>query len=259
MHRLICYKGVMSSWRAAIAEAKRSLDREVAVVLLSIPIVMTTLWYFGRPDFYYDHLARLVPADAPLAYLYPFVYFALSSVVLRTLVPLLLIRFVLGRRPSDYGYSCPPTFGLTWGYLLLFLAVLPFVVYASTLPSFLQRYPFCSEAIRDNRVALADLLISQSFYGLIFLSGESYWRGFVVFGLERRFGVAGILVMVIPYCMSHYGKPVAEAYASIVTGVVLGFLALKHRSFWLGVAVHWAVAILMDLLAMYRRGIEVVM
>jgi hypothetical protein len=38
---------------------------------------------------------------------------------------------------------------------------------------------------------------------------------------------------------------------------VLGFLALRHRSFWLGVAVHWAAAITMDVLAIVMRGIEV--
>ncbi|MBM4394464.1 MAG: CPBP family intramembrane metalloprotease [Deltaproteobacteria bacterium] len=241
-----------------IRDAIASVDREVAVVLLSIPLVMTTLWYFGRPDFYHARIAPHVPPDAPFGYLYPFMYFSLSCVVLRSVVPLLLVRFVLRRRPRDYGWHPRGTFEYWWGYLGLFVLVIPFVVYASTLPSFLDRYPFCSEAIRDNRVQIADFVVSQLFYGLIFLSGESYWRGFVAFGLERRFGYAGILVMVIPYCMSHYGKPVAETYGSILAGIVLGFLALRHRSFWLGVAVHWAVAMLMDVLAIARRGIEVV-
>lgn len=246
----------MTDWRAIRAELAQ-VDREVAIVLGCIPIVMTTLWYFGRPDFYHLRLAPMIPPDAPLAYLYPFIYFSLSNVALRIGVPLLLIRLLLRRRPRDYGWDPRGTFDLWWAYVALFLVVVPFVVYASTLPSFQERYPFCSEAIVDGRIRVADFAVSQFFYGLIFVSGESYWRGFVVFGLERRFGYAGILVMVIPYCMSHYGKPVAEAYASILTGAVLGFLALRHRSFWLGVAVHWAVAILMDVLAIARRGIEV--
>jgi hypothetical protein len=41
--------------------------------------------------------------------------------------------------------------------------------------------------------------------------------------------------------------------------VVLGFLALRHRSFWLGVAVHWAAAISMDVLAIGKRGLQFVL
>ena len=37
----------------------------------------------------------------------------------------------------------------------------------------------------------------------------------------------------------------------------MGYLALRHRNFWLGVAVHWSVALSMDLLAIRARGIEV--
>ena len=238
-----------------IRAAVSSLDREAAVVLLSIPIVMTTLWYFGRPGFYDDNLAALVPADWPLARMYPFFFFSLSCVVLRIGVTVALAPLI-GRRPGDLGWRPPARWDLAWGYAALFLAVLPFVWYASTLPSFQERYPFCNEAVVEGRISLRDFLIYQLFYGLIFLSGESYWRGFVVFGLRRSMGYLGVLVMVIPYCMSHYGKPPAEAYAAILTGCVLGVLALAHRSFWLGVAVHWAVAIVMDVLAIVQRGIE---
>jgi hypothetical protein len=39
---------------------------------------------------------------------------------------------------------------------------------------------------------------------------------------------------------------------------VLGTLALRHRSFWLGVAAHYGVALTMDLSAMVRQGIKLV-
>jgi hypothetical protein len=243
---------VVQAVRSAIA----SLPREAAVILVTIPFVMTTLWYFGRIDFYYAHLHALVPPDWPMARMYPFFYFSLSCVVLRTGVPLILMR-LLGRRPREYGYSPRGTFEFAWGYAILFAAVVPFLWYASTLPSFQSAYPFCSEAIVDGRIRVADFVVYQCFYALIFVSGESYWRGFVLFGLERAIGYLAIFVMVIPYCMSHYGKPPAEAFASVLTGIVLGFLALRHRSFWLGVAVHWSAAIVMDATAIIQRGIEV--
>jgi membrane protease YdiL (CAAX protease family) len=60
--------------------------------------------------------------------------------------------------------------------------------------------------------------------------------------------------MVIPYCMIHFGKPVPEALAAIFAGVVLGVLALRSGSFYLGVVLHCVVALLMDLLAVYSLG-----
>jgi hypothetical protein len=238
----------------------RALPFDAVVILLSIPLIITTFWYFGRSDFYEANLAALVPADWPLARLYPFFYFALSAFVLRTLVPLVLARFVLKRPLRDFGFAPPSRFEWAWVYVVLFAAVLPFIWYASTLGSFQERYPFCGNAILvDGKIPVLDFLVYQMFYGLVFVSGESYWRGFVTFGLQRHIGDLAILVMVTPYCMTHYGKPAPEVYASILTGVVLGFLALRHRSFWLGVAVHWAAAISMDVLAIGKRGLQFVL
>ncbi len=55
-----------------------------------------------------------------------------------------------------------------------------------------------------------------------------------------------------------YGKPYPETMGAIAAGTTLGWLALKHRSVWLGVAVHFGVALSMDILAIRARGIEVV-
>ncbi|HOI11139.1 MAG TPA: CPBP family intramembrane metalloprotease, partial [Myxococcota bacterium] len=89
----------------------------------------------------------------------------------------------------------------------------------------------------------------------VFVSGESFWRGYILFGLYRHIGYLAIPVMVIPYVMVHFGKPWPETFGAILTGCVLGFLAIRHRSFWLGVAVHYAAAISMDLLAIHQRGL----
>jgi hypothetical protein len=53
--------------------------------------------------------------------------------------------------------------------------------------------------------------------------------------------------------MIHYHKPMPEALASIVAGIVLGEIAQRSRSIAGGVLVHASVALSMDLLAMTRR------
>jgi membrane protease YdiL (CAAX protease family) len=60
--------------------------------------------------------------------------------------------------------------------------------------------------------------------------------------------------MAVPYCMIHYGKPYLEAHGAIVAGVVLGSLAMRTRSIYSGFLVHITVALLMDLLALWKRG-----
>ncbi len=75
----------------------------------------------------------------------------------------------------------------------------------------------------------------------------------MVFGLRSTFGYYAIAIMATPYVMIHWGKPVPEAFGALITACVLGYLALKHRAFWLGVALHFSVALTMDVLAMLHK------
>jgi membrane protease YdiL (CAAX protease family) len=59
---------------------------------------------------------------------------------------------------------------------------------------------------------------------------------------------------MIPYVMIHFGKPLPETLGAIIAGLVLGHLALKSRSVWLGIATHVIVATSMDFAALLRRG-----
>ena len=60
--------------------------------------------------------------------------------------------------------------------------------------------------------------------------------------------------MVLPYTLIHHMKPFAESMGAIVTGTVLGTLALRTRSILGGVCIHVAVAWSMDLLAAGQKG-----
>jgi membrane protease YdiL (CAAX protease family) len=68
-------------------------------------------------------------------------------------------------------------------------------------------------------------------------------------GLRRSLGSNAIFIMVLPYCMIHYGKPLPETLGAIIAGVVLGTLAMRTRSIWGGVMIHVGVATMMDALA----------
>ncbi len=80
-------------------------------------------------------------------------------------------------------------------------------------------------------------------------SWEFFFRGFMLFGLKQRFGNYSILIQTIPFAVMHYSKPFPEAIGSIVAGLFLGVLAFETRSFIYGAAIHWLVAMTMDLVA----------
>ena len=63
-----------------------------------------------------------------------------------------------------------------------------------------------------------------------------------------------IVAAVVPYCMAHFGKPFLEPFAAVIAGFVLGTLALKTGSIWLGFLLHVSVALTMDASALWRKG-----
>lgn len=213
-------------------------------------------WYLGRIDRFEQWWSPQLPAHGWLRPVWGFAYFSLAAALFRLGVPLLLAK-KLGMQARDLGWRRGAGGQRTWpAYLGLYLAVLPAVVWASGTMAFQAKYPLARALIGSDRaIAAADFLAYQALYVLVFVSGECFWRGFAVFGLHRDWGRAAILWMLVPYAMSHFGKPMAEALGAILAGTVLGLLALRHRSVWLGVALHYGVAVTMDVLAMARGGI----
>jgi len=226
------------------------VSREGRFVVLSGLLLLCAFLSFGRGL----RFEGILPASR-FETLYGFFYFSLSSVLLRSVLPLLAMGALFGRRPHELGYRLRGTSRLAWIYLGLLLVVLPAVAWASTRRDFQASYPQARGVVVDSAVPLELFIPYQAAYFLVFLSGESFWRGYLVFGLERDLGRMAIPWMVMLYSMSHYGKPFLETNAAILAGSVLGWLALRHRSFWLGVALHWTVAVAMDVAVLWRQGV----
>lgn len=176
---------------------------------------------------------------------------ALGTAASYVLLPVLLIKCVFRQRLPDYGLKLRGITADWWVYLLMYFCLLPFLLAVSHLPSFQQVYPFYR--LGENESWWPRFMIFEGCYALQFVSLEFFFRGFLLHGTRRRFGPYAIFVMSVPYCMIHFNKPPLEAYASIGTGVILGFMSLKTRSIWLGAALHVAVAWTMDAAALAQR------
>lgn len=234
------------------------MSKEGRFVIVSALVLFSLMWLFGRVGFFERNLRQYLP-ETRLSPLYGFFYFSMNAVIARTLIPIVFMKTVLKRRPVEFGYRVRGGFELWWVYLGLFLIVLPAVLliveHQTWGPQFLAKYPMCRAMIRPEGIAWEHFLLYQLAYGLIFLSGESFWRGYIICGLDRDLGYTALGFMVIPYTMAHYGKPLPETMGAILTGFVLGYLALRHRSWVLGFLTHWAVALAMDITAIVHRGV----
>jgi uncharacterized protein len=235
-------------------EGGPSLDWRTLFVLLVTPVLLTVFFYWGRPDYYravyFEWGLERFGVEWPYQPLLPYAYWAASSLVLRVLLPIAFVWFVLRHRLRDYGWRIRGTGRHVAVYFGLLLFMLPFLYFASLRESFQQKYPFYGGASLGGWHFWG----FQICYFIQFFSLEAFFRGFMLFGLRQRFGYYSVLIMVVPYCMIHFGKPVPETLGAIVAGLVLGVLALRSGSFYLGVIVHYAVALLMDVLALYQTG-----
>ena len=230
------------------------LSSEARFVVISSMLLLIVFLGFGRSDTFHRLFEPFIPKDARTPLL-GFAYFATCSVLLRLVIPYLLVRFKLRQPPREYGYVVRGGTRWRWVYLALFVFMVPLVVWTSTLPDFQASYPQTRGLMTGNQVSLRLFILYQLAYFMMFLSGESFWRGYMTFGLGRDLGVTALPWMVMMYSIGHYAKPILEVNGSIIAGFVLGYLALRHRSFFLGALLHWSIALTMDLAVLYQRGV----
>ncbi len=178
------------------------------------------------------------------------VMFAVVSIVGYIALPFIAIKLILKERVRDYGLAV----SRGWQpYAVLFAVSVPFLVLASFNGEFQAKYPFYDLGPTESWWPY--LWGWWALYGLQFAALEFFFRGFMVHGLKLKLGFTAVFVMMVPYAMIHFGKPMPEAMAAIVGAIVLGFLSLKTRSIWWGVAIHAGIAGTMDILALAHAGL----
>ncbi|HWO23821.1 MAG TPA: type II CAAX endopeptidase family protein [Kofleriaceae bacterium] len=245
-------KITIDQWRAIDAETERDPGAGgqasvlVLVVMLTCAVVLTLQEYIGNSAWF----ARYFPLDPaqrdPYWEIKSFAWWSGWRVLGYVVIPMLAIGLVPGQRIRDYHLSARGFVRHFWIYAALFLAILPVVIAASRTASFRHTYPFYRMANRSH----FDLWTWEALYAVQFVSLEFFFRGFLLQGLRRALGSNAIFVMLVPYCMIHYGKPMAETFGAIGAGLILGTLAMRTRSIWGGVLIHIGVAVTMDVLAL---------
>jgi membrane protease YdiL (CAAX protease family) len=246
--------------------AGRGVDRKTIAVLLIAALALTLHWYQCRVDqmvwvpWLLAHFGQAGAAASVQNWLDGvqaseidrWTFWALAGFVSYGIVPALVLRFVFRERLADYGLKLRGAFADSWVYLLMLVFMAPLVWAMSFNPHFQKTYPFYEHPA--GAPLWPDFWRWEAAYGLQFLGVEFFFRGYLLHGLRRRFGAYAIVVMTVPYCMIHFGKPLPETLASIPAGLALGFMSLRTRSIVLGVAIHITVAMSMDFASMWQKG-----
>jgi membrane protease YdiL (CAAX protease family) len=180
-------------------------------------------------------------------------FFALGCMTGYVLLPFLVIKLCFRESLADYGLKFSGMFQCAWVYGVLLACMLPIVFAVSFTEPFLARYPFYKLA--TDEPFWPHFLAWEVLYALQFVALEFFFRGFLVHGTRQRLGFYSIFAMTVPYCMIHFGKPMAETFAAIIAGIVLGIMSLKTRSVMMGAISHIAVAWWMDFLALWQKGL----
>ncbi|HYO96965.1 MAG TPA: CPBP family intramembrane glutamic endopeptidase [Polyangiaceae bacterium] len=222
-----------------------------AAVLLTAALSLIVAHFYGSARYF----SRLGIADGlaarfPYPELHPHLYWSAFKLINYGLLPVLCIKLVLRKRVRDHGLRLVRERGVWWIYLGLLLLVVPVAYVASTTDAFLNTYP----KYRGPLASVTELLLWELAYGFQFFMLELFFRGFLIFALARSIGSLSIFVMVVPYAMIHFGKPLSECLGSVVAGIALGTLALRTGSIYGGVLVHCGVAWSMDLFALAHSG-----
>jgi membrane protease YdiL (CAAX protease family) len=250
-------------------QANRGLapDWKTMIVLVTVAVSLTLRQYIFTPENYHRKALWLksigldTAANGLTQYLddpenerlHWLVVWAVGWIICYFAIPSLVIKLVFRERIRDYGVKLKGALSGLWIYSIMFAIMVPLIWLVSTDQHFQDTYPFYR--LQPGEPLWPRFCLWQLLYGLQFVSLEFFFRGFMVHGTRHRFGIYSVFVMMVPYCMIHFQKPMPEVFASIIAGIALGFMSLKTRSIWLGAAIHITVAMSMDLTSLWRQNL----
>jgi len=226
----------------------KKLELKAVVIFLSSIILLLVSWYFSNPNYLNEIFTFHQSFDIIIEDLISFGYWFLSDFILFFCVPFVIIKFIFQENLKTYGITFGDWqigLGFFFFSILLFIPVIYFISVADQFNSY---FPLMLSAKND----LVVFLIYETLFILFIFSWEFIFRGFMLFGLEKKFGFYSIFIQMLPFVLLHSGKPFIETFSSIFGGIILGYLALRTRSIYYGFLIHVLILITLDVIALFK-------
>jgi len=150
-----------------------------------------------------------------------------SRLIYYVILPVLTILIILRKNPQDFGFRIGNI--KLWSFYIAITVVIgtPLLYLTSYFPSVSQYYTFHFDCYHF-WVETVPLLFTW----------EYLLRGFLLFGLKKKFKEASILIQMVPFVLLHLGKPEVETISCIITGIWFGYVAYRGKSFWPAFFIH---------------------
>jgi membrane protease YdiL (CAAX protease family) len=206
---------------------------EIRVLGLAFPARATVTVLAMTALIVADQLRLITPGEAVLG-LRPV---TLARLVLFLIVPLAIVVLGFRDRPARYGFQLG---NWRWGIALLVagLAVMtPVILALAALPQFRAYYGGTPGPLGTSLLNhLAELI-----------PAEFLLRGFLMFALWRRIGPLALVVVQVPFVLTHIGKPEIELWSTFIGGSVFAWLNWRTGSIVWSAIGHVYVLTLMEI------------
>ncbi|MFA8343283.1 MAG: CPBP family intramembrane glutamic endopeptidase [Rhodothermaceae bacterium] len=222
-------------------------DKNILIILISIPLITTISWYYTSRTFFKVNIYPYIVETVTNLELTEILYWLVSDSVTCLVFPCLIL-LLLREKISGYGMNFS-NWKTGWKYVLTALVfIIPVLWIISSFGAFINYYPTVSES-RDN---LSVFLVYQLGLIIYLFAWEFLWRGYLLFGLEKKFGFYSIFIQLIPFVLLHNGKPLLETVSAIAGGILLGYIALRTRSFIYGFLIHLMLISGIEIISLLR-------
>ncbi len=222
-------------------------DPESSFILLIVPILLTVWVYYGKQadfDALFNGFQGRWNQD-----FYSAIYEYMTAFLIMFWIPFFILKVMFKKRLRDYGF-CLGDQRYGFRFFAIALPLLLWSAYVGSSGSGLQaEYPLAKSTMGHVHL----FAIVEVFYLIYYVSWEFLFRGFMLFGLEKRYGaLAAILIQTIPSAIVHIGKPASESFGAIFAGLVFGYLAIRTRSILYSLFLHAFVGIGTDIMVTLR-------
>ncbi len=185
-----------------------TFDREIVAITIASTLLLIV-------DYYYP----LTPVGV------------IDGVGLYLLIPLAMIVFAFRKPVREYGFALgdwKAGLAITGAAILIMAPILWLIGRGDPA----MRSYYAGQATK--------ILPLMTFLDLI--GWEFFFRGFILFGYEKKFGAHALWLQAVPFALAHITKPAVETISTIFGGFAFGWVAWRTRSFLYPFLIHWFVA-----------------
>jgi len=219
-----------------ILQPLRSATAQIIFAMITVFCIFLTLIFFQT------QLGITINIRDP----YSMIYFVVYSIAFNLVIPLLVSYFIFNESPRNLGLR-KPEWSLV-NQLITVISLILLLLAAHKMAEFKAVKIFYSM----KGMSLFDFL----FIHLVdappyYFAEEFFFRGFLFLRLHRKLGWHSYWITELIFAFAHLGKPWQEVVISFPAGIVLNYLALRTKSIYPPLLVHYLVGLYVNVLINY--------